>query len=56
MRAAAAGGAIVNVASIAALGGNGGAAYTVSEHGLLGHESDPQAYPPRMKRLGIMHR
>jgi NAD(P)-dependent dehydrogenase (short-subunit alcohol dehydrogenase family) len=33
---AAGGGAIVNVASIAALGGNGGAAYTVSKHGLLG--------------------
>ncbi len=33
---AANGGAIVNVASIAALGGNGGTAYTVSKHGLLG--------------------
>jgi len=33
---AAGGGAIVNMASIAALGGNGGAAYTVSKHGLLG--------------------
>jgi NAD(P)-dependent dehydrogenase (short-subunit alcohol dehydrogenase family) len=30
------GGAIVNVASIAALGGNDGTAYTVSKHGLLG--------------------
>ncbi len=33
---AAGGGAIVNVASIAALGGNGGVAYCVSKHGLLG--------------------
>ena len=33
---AAGGGAIVNVASIAALGGNGGVAYAVSKHGLLG--------------------
>ncbi len=33
---AAGGGAIVNVASIAALGGNAGAAYTASKHGLLG--------------------
>jgi len=31
---AAGGGAIVNVASIAALGGNGGVAYCVSKHGL----------------------
>jgi NAD(P)-dependent dehydrogenase (short-subunit alcohol dehydrogenase family) len=30
------GGAIVNVASIAALGGNGGIPYCVSKHGLLG--------------------
>ena len=33
---AARGGAIVNVASIAALGGNGGVAYCASKHGLLG--------------------
>jgi NAD(P)-dependent dehydrogenase (short-subunit alcohol dehydrogenase family) len=33
---AAGGGAIVNVASIASLGGNGGVAYCVSKHGLLG--------------------
>jgi NAD(P)-dependent dehydrogenase (short-subunit alcohol dehydrogenase family) len=33
---AAGGGAIVNVASIAALGGNGGIPYCVSKHGLLG--------------------
>jgi len=33
---AAGGGVIVNVASIAALGGNGGIAYCVSKHGLLG--------------------
>ena len=35
LRAVGGGGAIVNVASIAALGSSGGAAYTVSKHGLL---------------------